>query len=324
MKSERLLSMMILLANRERVSASQLARRYGVSVRTIYRDIETLSASGVPIVTETGRSGGISLIEDYRIDRNVVKPTELGHVLSGLQGLATVLPDPALQDSVEKYRNLLSRAPTTLAPTVPRPLELHMELTPSPREQSVIATIRQAAGLGRLLVIEYADASGRLTRRSVEPYAMVFQWSGWYLYAWCRLRGQYRNFKLTRIRSVEQPGERFVSRQPDLASRPWTQDWESLPFSDLVLEFRPSARLLVLEHFDPAAITLHPDGSSTVHTRLPVDDWVVSFLASLGGDLEVREPPELRERLRRHAAAILERYQPDPAPITMYRISEKP
>jgi predicted DNA-binding transcriptional regulator YafY len=310
MKSERLLSLMILLANHESVTAPGLARRFGVSVRTIYRDIAALSASGVPVITETGRSGGISLIKEFRIDRNVVKPTELGHVLSGLQGLATAVSDPVLQESLEKYRNLVPRPSRQAALSAPRPLELHMELAPSRRERDTIDTIRQAAVLGRLLAIEYGDASGRQTLRTVEPYALVFQWSAWYLYAWCRLRGEYRNFKLARISRAEQLGERFVTRQPDLASRPWKQDWESLPFDDLVLRFSPGARLAVQEHFEPEQICPEADGASIVRVRLPVDEWVVSFLAGFGGKLEVLAPPALRERMRRHAEEMLAHYRP--------------
>lgn len=308
MKSERLLSIMILLANRQQVSAPELAKRYKVSVRTIYRDIETLSASGVPVVTETGRSGGISLLPDFRIDRNVVKPAELGHVLSGLQGLATVLPDPALQESLEKYRNLLPRIVPSQSPTVPKPLELHMELTPSRRDRQTIDTIRQASGLGRLVAIEYADAAGRLTRRTVEPYALVFQWSAWFLYAWCRLRGEYRLFKLSRIRGIETQGERFASRHPDLASRPWTRDWDSEPPAETLLRFRPSARLVALEHFASDQIATDADGSLLVRTRLPLNDWAVGWLASFGGNLEVLSPAALRDRLRAHALAMLANY----------------
>jgi predicted DNA-binding transcriptional regulator YafY len=305
MKSERLLSIMILLANRRQVSAPELAERYGVSVRTIYRDVAALSASGVPVVTETGRGGGISLIEDYKIDRTVVKPSELGHVVSGLQGLATVLPDPAIQESLEKFRNLVPRAPDERALAVPKPLELHLELSPSRRESRSIATIRQAASLGRLVRLDYSDGSGRLTSRQVEPYALVFQWSSWFLYAWCRLRGAWRLFKLSRIRGVEQLGERFASRRPDLESRPWTKDWDSEPPVPAVLRFLPHARQAALEHFEPEQIEELADGSVLVRSRFPLNDWTTSWLAGFGGALEVLEPATIRNRLRAHAEAIL-------------------
>jgi predicted DNA-binding transcriptional regulator YafY len=306
MKSQRLLAITMLLLGRDSVSAPELAKRFEVSARTIYRDIEALCEAGIPIVAYPGAGGGYGIMEDFKIDRSLLKPGEIGQLSSTLGSLSKAIGDARLGQVADRLKALRSRsAPAREERTSPENY-LFIELAPAAREREKIGVLRRAIEEGRLVVFSYVDSGGRASRRSAEPYALVFTWQAWYLYAFCRARDDFRLFKIARMKDLALAPERFRRREVDLDSRPWNKGWEEAsPFRETRIRFADAAR--VEEHFAECDIEPEPGGRAVVRTCLPADEWAVSFLLGLGIPFEVLEPPELRAMVAERAEILRSR-----------------
>lgn len=308
MKAQRLLAITMLLLNRESVSAPELAKRFEVSARTIYRDIESLCEAGIPVVAYPGAGGGYGIAGGYKLDRSLVDPEEIGKICAALNSLSVAVGDTRMRLTADRLRALRARPQAPNGKVAGRPVlenYLFIELAPAAREREKIVTLRRAIEERRIARFAYVDAEGRSSLRSAEPMALVFTWQAWYLYAFCRHREAFRLFKIARISVLELAPERFAPRPVDLESRPWNEAWaESSPFLPALIRFRDAAR--IGEYFDTSDLEMEAGGSAVVRTSLPADEWAVSFLLGLGAAFEVLAPEELRRLVARRASALLD------------------
>jgi predicted DNA-binding transcriptional regulator YafY len=307
MKAQRLLAITMLLLNRECVSAPELAERFEVSARTIYRDIEALCEAGIPIVAYPGSGGGYGIMGEFKIDRSLLKPEEAGQIGAALSSLSAALGDSRLSQAADRIRAIAPKGLVAGRPVLEN--YLFIELAPPERVRGRIGPLRQAIEERRLARFSYIDSEGRSSSREAEPAALVFAWQSWYLYAYCRRRQDFRLFKIARMSGLELGAERFSPRLAELESRPWNKAWaEASPFFPAIIRFEDAAR--VEEHFDGEAIDRESGGGALVRTFLPVDDWAVSFLLGLGIAFEVIEPEGLRRLVAERAAKALRANSP--------------
>lgn len=293
MKTERLLSITLYLINRKKATARELADHFEVSVRTIQRDMESLSLSGIPIYADRGKEGGYSIVDTYTVNRHYFAPRELAALTSLVGRLNTVLDHGALKNAEEKLLNL-SRAVT------PRKHEtLLMDFTPWGMDEihrKHFQSVYRAVEESQVLALRYASPTGEETRRDIEPVSVIIKGSAWYVYAYCRLRAAMRLFKLTRIFDVTAMPEYF---QPD-RHPPYTDGlarMEIRPNTLFVLKFAPSARGRITDYYNPDRLHDMPDGSIMGFFPFPDDEWVYSWILSFGPLVEVLEPPHARQRI---------------------------
>jgi predicted DNA-binding transcriptional regulator YafY len=308
MKAQRLLAITMLLLGRDSVSAPELAKRFEVSVRTIYRDMEALSEAGIPVVAYPGSGGGYGIMGEFKIDRSLLRPEEIGSLSATLGSLSSAVGDARMGQVADRLKALRSRPQAPKGKVAGKPVAenyLFIELAPAARERSKIGKLRNAIEESRLVAFAYVDSDGKSSRRRAEPYALVFTWEAWYLYAHCRKRDDFRLFKIARMKELELEPERFAPRAVDLDSRPWNSGWNEVsPFLATRIRFADAAR--VAEHFAEEDIQLEAGGSALVRTSLPADEWAVNFLFGLGLPFEVLEPGALRGMVARRATRILE------------------
>ena len=302
MKAERLLAILTILLNRKKVTASYLATRFGVSVRTIYRDVDALAGAGLPVFATQGRDGGFELVEGFTVSSQVLETGEIEQILTGLRSLKAVQPGPGLDTVIEKFSLALSESGKRGIRTPGG--HLFIELTPSRREKRILAELDASIAKGSVLKIAYADAQGTETDRSIEPAALVFMWQSWYVWAWCRLRADFRLFKISRILKTRETGERREGPATDLQSHPWAREWESAPFERISFTADRIARARLGEFFDDECITELANGALRVDATLPVDEWVISFLMSLPGNVRILEPESMRRAILERSQAI--------------------
>jgi len=291
----------MLLLSRDCVSAPELAARFEVSVRTIYRDIEALCESGIPVVAYPGAGGGFGILRGYKLDRSVVDPAELGQAAATLESLSNALDDRKMSGTADKLKAL---APRGMIAGKPAPENyVFIELAPSKRERDKIGLLRRAIEERRVIRFSYIDSKGIRSERCAEPDALVFTWHAWYLYAFCRERRAPRLFKIARVAELTPQGERFEPHNVDLDSRPWNSRWEeSEPFVPCVIRFHDAVR--ARQHFDESTIEIESTGSALVRTFFSISDWVVTFLLGLGMPFEILEPSKLRELVLARAMSI--------------------
>ncbi len=302
MKAERLLEMCVLLLNRGTIQAGELAERFAVSERTIYRDMEALSRSGIPVVAYPGRNGGYGLVEGFKMDRQLLNNNELSALEASLSGLSRSFRDHRWAHTSEKLKSLTFRERGGVARKQPSEY-LCIDFGNSPHLQKILPLLREAIENGRRVRFTYQDAAGNLTEREVEPMILHFAEAAWYLYGYCLLRADYRVFRISRIRALQiLPGRSEPRRTPSA-----TILWNDSPDQDcltLRLRFSGSSIVPAEDYFGPEALLPDTGGARIVEISFPENDWLYRFLLGFGCGLEVLEPQSVRRELSARAECI--------------------
>lgn len=310
MKLDRLISILVILLRKERVQAKELAEKFGVSVRTILRDVEAINLAGIPIVTHQGANGGIGIAEGYRLDRSVLNENEMAAIITTLKGVSRTMPDSGHEILVEKIKNTL---PSPQLQTLNSKVnQLIIDLSPWGGNhflKEMIAKIRKAIENLNELEFEYMNAAGRRTSRRVEPYSLILKGQKWYLYAWCHYRQDFRLFKLSRIKELLIVDTSYSPREASLDQLPWEQEWQKPEnMISLELAFEKEMEGIIDESWFGGEITRGQDGRLIVKTLLPENDWLYGFLLSFGAGVEVINPPHIRKILAQIAQEISKKH----------------
>ena len=300
MKIDRLIGILSILLQKEMTTAPELAEHFEVSRRTINRDIEALCQAGIPIKTSQGAGGGISIMSGYRMDRTLLTSRDMQMILAGLRRLDSVSGSGYYGQLMEKIQagssefisgrdsiliDLSSWYNTTLAPK--------------------ISTIQYAIENRHLLTFDYFAPSGE-TKRTIEPYYILFKWTSWYVYGWCLTRKDYRLFKLNRMDNVLMSDKGFECR--------------NVPFPDMSTElmyprnikvkalFDPDTKWRLVEEFGKDCYSETKDGKILFTADYADMDNLVSWMLTFGDKVEVLEPQEVRERLGAIAENMSKKY----------------
>ncbi len=288
MKLDRLIGILSLLLQREKVTAPELAARFEVSRRTIQRDIEALCRAGIPIATSQGAGGGISIVEGYRVDRALLTAPEMQAILAGLRSLDSV-------SGTRRYAQLMEKLCAGAGTLVPGSAELLIDLSSWYKESLApkIELIQDAIRRRRTVRFCYFSPKGE-SRRTVEPCYLVFHWSAWYLWGRCRAREDYRLFKLNRMTELaaDEAFEPHPAPLPDLA----TERVFPVKYQVTVL-FDPAWRWRLVEEYGADRLTEAPDGRLRFTGGFPDADSVLSWVLTFGAGAELVEPEDLRQKL---------------------------
>ncbi|MFD6158364.1 helix-turn-helix transcriptional regulator [Nocardia sp. NPDC060256] len=322
MRASRLVQLLLILQTRGRSTAGELAKELEVSVRTVYRDVEALSAAGVPVYSEPGRAGGVQLVDGYRTRLTGLTTDEADAVLlAGLPGaaadlgLGTVLATAQLKVLAALPPELRGRA-TRIAERVhiDAPGWFHR-----PDETPTLNTVADALWHDRKLRVRYGRKD-KVVDRTLDPLGLVMKAGTWYLVA--RDGTAIRSYRVSRIRSAEQTSESFDRPMDfDLADH-WSTAADD--FAQSMLRVRARCRIATT-HLpmlrlmnEPAAVAealasaTAPDAEGWVEITLPSESYEVLAhgLMPLGEYAEILDPPELRAQMAQTAARMHARYHP--------------
>lgn len=306
MKLDRLLAITIILINRNRVQAKELAEMFGVSVRTIYRDVEAINQAGIPVVAFRGANGGIGVVDGYRLHGNVLTSDELASIFSALKSVSSSLDDSSARAVLEKIKGLVpkSREESFKAKTE----QVFIDFSPWGTDfwlAEKMDKLRGAIQACLLVSFTYCSARGDVTARTVEPHTLVLKEQKWYLYAFCALRNGFRLFKLTRIKDLKVLDAGFRRREINLEELPWDKGWDAPQnLVKLVLRFDAGMRILAEDWFGVENVRPDEAGGCIVEAVLPEDEWLCGFILSFGHRVEVLEPEGLRLKTKEIAARI--------------------
>ena len=301
MKIDRLIGILSILLQEEKTTAPELAERFEVSRRTINRDIEDLCKAGIPIRTAQGTGGGISILDGYRMDRTILTSKDMQMILAGLRSLDSV-------SGSSYYGQLMEKIQAGSSSFISGRDSILIDLSSWYRESLTpkIETIQDAIGDRHLVRFQYFSPSGD-SERTVEPYYLVFHWSSWYLWGWCRDRKAFRLFKLNRMDSVREMEENYECKDaplPDLSNE------KIFPGRIRVKAlFEPDQKWRLVEDFGPECFVENDDGRllfTTDHTDL---ESLVAWLMSFGDKAEVLEPEEAREAVAQMAKRMAMLYK---------------
>ena len=274
MQTNRLFQIVYYLLRKGKCTAPELAERFEVSVRTIYRDLDAISAAGIPIYATQGKGGGIAVLPEYVIDNAL---------LSGEEKEKIIQKSLAIIDEVD-FSDWKKKTP----------------------DHDIFYTIKTAIFQKNLISFSYFGSSGSYSERTVEPMKLVFKSKDWYLYGFCRLRKDFRFFKLTRIKNLTLCEEIFVREAPDRVQIEPSPIVESLV--SVKLKFSPEAAFRVYDEFTDA-VTADNRGNLYVTVELPDNGILFSYLLSFGDQVEVIEPAYIREQLKEKLGSMLQKYK---------------
>lgn len=304
MQINRLFEMVYLLLDKKNITAGELAAHFEVSLRTVYRDIETLSQAGIPIYAVKGKGGGIRLTENFILNKAVLTDEEQKKILQSLYGVNAVRKEEA--------EPVLSRLSSLFGGEVQDWIEV--EFSTWDRNYSVnvkFEQLKEAIFSHQTVTFDYSGANGRTGIRRVNPLKLVFRASGWYLYAWCSDRQDFRYFKLCRMEELQVTEETFERSCLPAPSRHTEKDYKDTPERPTVTVTAVISRQLshrVLEEFDRETAVKQEDGSWLVQISMSDDDWLVQYLLSFGCHLKVLSPPYMIKRLREELEKTLKMY----------------
>ena len=300
MKIDRLIGILSILLQKEMITAPELAEHFEVSRRTIGRDIEALCKAGIPIHTMQGSGGGISIMNGYRMDRTLLTSRDMQMILAGLRSLDSVSGSKYYGQLMEKIQagssELISGRDSILID-----LSSWYKTSLAPK----IATIQDAIENRHILEFDYYAPSGE-SKRSIEPYYVVFKWTSWYVYGWCLKRKDYRLFKLNRMDKVRETELVFTCRNapvPDLTSE------VAFP-RNIVLKalFEPDMKWRLVEEFGPDCYEVQKDGRLLLVRDYSDMENLTMWMLTFGDKVEVLEPVEVREKLKNMAESMIRKY----------------
>lgn len=296
MKIDRLIGILSILLQQEKVTAPFLAEKFEVSRRTINRDIEDLCMAGIPLVTQQGRDGGISIMDGYRMDRTLLTSGEMKSILAGLRSLDSV-------SGTNRYQQLMEKLSAGSSDILANNDHILIDLS-SQQKSSVapkIGLIQDAIEQAQLLKFEYYSQKGG-SQRQIEPYYLVFHWSSWYVWGYCLEKQGFRLFKLGRMMNLTKEETLFDPKPvqaPDLSSK------TVFPSSfEAKILFEPAMKWRIIDEFGIDTIEEQPGGKLLV-TYQAFDKYsLFSWILSFGNQAELAEPKNLRRELCELAAEI--------------------
>lgn len=309
---ERLISIIYILMNKGTVTAGELAERFEVSTRTIYRDIEALSIAGIPVYCKKGKNGGISLTEEFVLNKMLITKEEQQEILAALVGVkeTEVSDGNREQETLKKLGEFFQTEPVPW---------VNIDLSDwSGLRKQMYEDIKRAILTRHVIEFDYYGQNRPMSHRVVEPVQLQFKEYTWYLRAYCRERKDFRTFKLFRMQRLCVQAETFVpKREPALLHSAKTEDStcveprmqeQEFPVTPLTIWIDKKEAYRIYDRFDESELEQLPDGNFLAHCAYPLDEWVYSLILWFGPSAKVLEPEFIRVEVQNRIKQMMENY----------------
>ncbi|MDR2939486.1 MAG: YafY family transcriptional regulator [Clostridiales bacterium] len=302
MKLDRLLGILTILLQKDRVTAPELAEKFEVGRRTIGRDIEALCMAGIPVVTYQGSGGGISIAEGFKLDKSILTVDELSGIIAALKGIGSVSKLSNVERVLDK---LLTNTDAVVSMNEPVIIDLASHYKGQLTEK--IELIKRAVLHSQIIEFDYFYEKGESHRR-IEPCFVIFQWAAWYVFGFCLERSDFRMFKLQRLWNLRLCGDKFVPRETPLEGRDFNACFSADKENKLVALFDQSEKYRLIETYGLDCYEETADGLR-FEIGFTKRAYILGWLLGFGGRVKVLEPEFMVEDLKTAAENILLRYK---------------
>ncbi len=299
MKINRLIGIITTLQQKKIVTAPYLAEKFEVSRRTINRDIEDICKAGIPIVTSQGANGGISIMDGFSLDTTVFTEQELAAIFTGLKSLDSV----SYSASAEKLTQKIGGSSAIrLADS------MVIDLSSFYKDDLVakINQIKQAINESKCITFHYCYNKGEADKK-IEPYLIVFKWSDWYVFGFCKERQDFRMYKLRRLWNLQVVDESFTVREIPEEKKQFgshiTDDYVITAVYDASMKYR------LVEEYGHNSFTEMEDGKLYTEWGFTTQKGAVEWFLSFGEKVKVLGPPEMVEIMKSTLDSIKNLYE---------------
>ena len=290
MQINRLFEIVYILLERKNITAKELAERFEVSTRTIYRDIEVLSAAKIPVYANKGKGGGIGLLDDYVLDKSLLSEDEQNQILFAIQSIEKI-GNKNGNSILEKMSSIFNKRKTNW-------IEVDFsDWGTDGRVDNSFEIIKEAVLTKKVLEFIYYNAYGKEQKRRVEGLQIYFKDKAWYLKAYCRL------FKISRMKDIRILDESFDRELPELPEP--KRDFKIIK---LELEISKELAYRVYDEFRKEDISLNDNGDFIVKTEFPENDWVYGYILSFGEGVKVISPIYVKDVIKNKLERSLQNY----------------
>ena len=297
MKDNRLFRILYYILERGKVTASELADKFEVSVRTIYRDIDSISSAGIPIYATQGKGGGIEIAEDFVLSKSLLSKNEKQRIMSALQGLD--------HTAIQHENELLTKLSALFKMKNTSWIEVDFNnWQNNKRYEKAFNDIKSAILNKNIISFSYFSSNEEETNRSVKPVRLLFKSQDWYLYALCLLRHDFRYFKLSRIKNLEISAEKFEDSFENMILKKEMSHENTV---HIKVKFDRKVAFRVYDELN-GEITEDNDGNLYTEIEIPNDYNLYNYIFSFGDGVEVLEPEEVRMQIKKTINKMSEKY----------------
>lgn len=306
MKFQIMLGILFRLLRKRQTSASKLAAQFGVSQRTIYRYVEELIVSGVPIDIIRGRYGGIFLPDTYKLPENFLSKEEYAAAIGAMEVFYAQTKDASLQSALQKM--IAEQKDHSRNLTISGNILVDSGTWGDAYSFSdKLKLFEEAIENAFCLDIAYINRGGEESRRTVEAHLLVYKQNVWYVYAYCRKRREFRLFKIGRIKSARKTGEIFEKRAFDRENIPLKFNFESYELIPVRMSIEPAALPDVEEWLGIDNIRSE-NGALVADVTLPDSPALIAKIVSFGSGIRIKSPAALIQKVKNHAQALYAEY----------------
>lgn len=312
MQIDQLFEFVYILIDKKQTTASEMAERFGVSTRTIYRWLEALSVSGVPVYSQKGRGGGIAISEKYALDKRILSEEERIAIVSSVKALNNLTGNSA------SVANANMKAAEKISGLVTTDTDwLEVDFSPWSPEGSEVrklfSTLKDSILKRRQVSFDYFRGDGNAEHRTVHPWKLVYKGQAWYLQGWCTTRKAERFFKLTRMKNVLMTGKSANISRDSVSNQNTSETKSPGSFKPEMITIKAKVShqkiSYLLDSFICSDIIPHKDGSITATFTVPDYDWIYEMLLSFGGHLKIISPKTVKDKILSLADDVLKTYK---------------
>ncbi len=293
----RLFEIVYILMQKKKVTAKELADKFEVSTRTIYRDIEVLSRANIPIYANKGKDGGIGLLDEYVLNKTILSEEEQNQILFALQGM--------IQVRGQNEKDILEKLSTLFNKKVNNWIKIDLSNWGKYNiKENRFDIIKSAILNKKLIEFNYYNSNGEESKRIVEPLQIWFKDKSWYLISYCRNKEDYRIFKIARIKEIKTLQKHFERKLPK------EQKEEKYNFKNIVLELEISKEVAyrVYDEFENSEISKKENGDFIVKVEYPENEWVYGYILSFGEYIKVIAPDRAKNIIKDKLEKTLKNY----------------
>jgi len=293
--NNRLFEIVYILMQKRKTTAKELADRFEVSTRTIYRDIETLSTANIPIYASKGKDGGIGLLDEYVLNKTLLSEEEQNQILFALQGMKKVKGQDE-KDILEKLSILFNKKINDW-------IKIDFSNWSNTKEEK-FDIIKSAILNKQLVQFTYYNSNGEENNRIVEPLQIWFKDKSWYLVSYCKLKQDYRIFKIARIKEINMLQEHFERELPKEEEK----EKHNFKMIELELEINKAMTYRVYDEFESKEITKKENGNFIIKVKYPENEWVYGYILSFGEHIKVLSPIKAKNIIKDKLEKTLKNY----------------